>query len=187
MNTGVTTQEPRAISPQVLHLHLAAAGSAEQTIQVIDVRTPAEFASEHVEAARNVPLDLLASELQGPGASWAKDAPVYLLCRSGRRAQTAASAFAAAGFSRIFVVEGGTEAWIADGLPVHRGGRRVIALERQVRIGAGLLVLLGVSLGLLVAPAWLFLAGFVGAGLVFAGVTDWCGMGLLLARAPWNR
>lgn len=83
-------------------------------------------------------------------------------------------------------VEGGTLAWEGAGLPVVRG-RRVISLERQVRIAAGALVVAGVLLGWLVHPAFLGLSAFVGAGLVFAGVTDTCGMGLLLARMPWNR
>ena len=77
-------------------------------------------------------------------------------------------------------------AWIEAGLPVDRGTAKVMSLERQVRIGAGSLVLLGVILGLLVNPYFIALSGFVGAGLIFAGLTDWCGMGLLLAKAPWN-
>ena len=84
------------------------------------------------------------------------------------------------------MVEGGTKAWEAAGLPVVRG-QGVISIERQVRIGAGTLVLLGVLLGSWVDPFWFFLSGFVGAGLIFAGITDWCGMGLLLAKMPWNQ
>jgi hypothetical protein len=62
-----------------------------------------------------------------------------------------------------------------------------MSLERQVRIAAGSLVLLGVALGAFVSQ-WLYgLSAFVGAGLVFAGLTDTCGMGMLLARMPWNR
>jgi rhodanese-related sulfurtransferase len=84
------------------------------------------------------------------------------------------------------VVEGGTLAWIEAGLPVTRGTAKVISLERQVRIAAGALVLTGVLLGWFVHPPFFGLAGFVGAGLVFAGITDFCGMGLLLAKLPWN-
>ena len=84
------------------------------------------------------------------------------------------------------VVEGGTEAWIAAGLPVSRGVAKVISLERQVRIVAGTLVLTGVLLAYFVHPAFVGISAFVGAGLIFAGVTDWCGMGLLLAKLPWN-
>jgi predicted branched-subunit amino acid permease len=76
---------------------------------------------------------------------------------------------------------------VAAGLPVVKGSKSAISIERQVRIGAGSLVLIGVILGFLIHPAFFGLTAFIGAGLVFAGVTDWCGMGLLLARAPWNR
>lgn len=153
--------------------------------RLVDVRTPAEFQEVHVPGAENVPLDQLEpTRLCGNGCS--KDAPVYLLCRSGGRAKQAAPKFQQAGFNRVFVVEGGTQAWEQAGLPVNRG-RKVMSLERQVRIAAGSLVLLGVGLGFFVHPAFLGLAAFVGAGLVFAGVTDTCGMGMLLARMPWNR
>ena len=91
-----------------------------------------------------------------------------------------------AGVENLFSVEGGTLAWEKAGLPVVRG-REVISLERQVRIAAGLLVVLGVMLGWLVHPGFLALSAFVGAGLVFAGLTDTCGMGLMLAKMPWNR
>jgi hypothetical protein len=86
----------------------------------------------------------------------------------------------------VINIEGGTNACIVAGLPVVRG-KKAISLERQVRIAAGLLVLLGVILGWLVHPAFFGLAAFVGAGLVFAGVTDTCGMGMILARMPWNQ
>ena len=85
------------------------------------------------------------------------------------------------------VVAGGTEAWALEGLPLEGSRRKVIGIERQVRIGAGSLVLIGVILGFLVNPGFFALSAFIGAGLIFPGITDWCGMGLLLARAPWNR
>ncbi|MEM8954508.1 MAG: DUF2892 domain-containing protein, partial [Verrucomicrobiota bacterium] len=85
------------------------------------------------------------------------------------------------------LVEGGLAAWEVAGVPVIRGKRKVISLERQVRVAAGFLVLVGVLLGTLVNPAWLILSGFVGVGFVFAGITDTCGMGMLLAKLPWNR
>jgi predicted branched-subunit amino acid permease len=91
------------------------------------------------------------------------------------------------GCAGAVVVTGGTEAWSAAGLAVTRGARRAIGLERQVRIGAGALVVLGVVLARVAHPDFVWLAAFVGAGLVFAGVTGFCGMGLLLAKAPWNR
>jgi rhodanese-related sulfurtransferase len=116
-----------------------------------------------------------------------KNQPVYLLCRSGQRATKAADKFAKEGFSQPVVVEGGTLAWIEANLPVTRGQTRVISLERQVRIAAGAIVLTGVLLARFVNFNFIWLSGFVGAGLIFAGITDFCGMGLLLARMPWNK
>jgi rhodanese-related sulfurtransferase len=153
-------------------------------IDLIDVRTPAEFRELHAAGARNVPLD----RLDPAAVVRARDGegPLYVICRSGSRGRLACEKFLAAGFPDVVNVEGGTLAWAECGLPVVRG-RKAISLERQVRIAAGSLVLLGVLLGWLVHPVLVGLAAFVGAGLVFAGVTDTCGMGLLLARMPWNR
>jgi rhodanese-related sulfurtransferase len=150
---------------------------------VLDVRTPVEFAEVHVPQARSLPLD----ELKPDSLSLPKDQPVYLLCRSGQRATRAAAQFSRAGFAQPIVVEGGTLAWIDAGLPVTRGAVKVISLERQVRITAGSLVFVGFLLGWFVNHWFFILSGFVGAGLVFAGVTDFCGMGLLLAKLPWNK
>ena len=91
------------------------------------------------------------------------------------------------GFTQPIVVTGGTLAWIDAGLPVTRGTAKVISLERQVRIVAGALVVTGVVLAQSVNHWFIGLSAFVGAGLVFAGITDFCGMGLLLARMPWNK
>jgi len=153
-------------------------------IDLIDVRTPAEFETYRVRGARLQPLDQLdcASMLQSRSAN---DSPLYVLCESGNRAKKAAEKFAASGFAHCVVIEGGTKAWAAAGLPVVCG-RQTISLERQVRIGAGALVLTGVALGAAVHPAFYGLSAFVGFGLVFAGITDWCGMGMLLAKMPWN-
>jgi len=169
----------KTITPAELQNILAAQPSAP----VIDVRTPVEFAEVHVPQARSVPLD----ELKPAALQLPKDQPVYLLCRSGQRASKAAEQFAREGFAEPVVVEGGTLAWIEAGLAVTRGQTRVISLERQVRIAAGSLVFIGVLLGWLVHRGFFILPAFVGAGLVFAGITDFCGMGLLLARMPWNK
>src|ERR1700690_2662121 len=156
---------------------------AQPSAPVIDVRTPVEFSEVHVPEARNVPLD----ELKPGALQLQKDQPVYLLCRSGGRATKAADKFAKEGFAQPVVVEGGTLAWIEANLPVTRGQTRVISLERQVRIVAGSLVLIGAVLGWFVHRGFFGLSAFVGAGLVFAGITDFCGMGLLLAKLPWNK
>ena len=114
-----------------------------------------------------------------------KDTRVYLICRSGSRGRQACEKFLAAGYDNVVNVEGGTLEWERAGLPVVRG-RKTVSLERQVRIAAGLLVVMGTGLGAFVHPGFLALSAFVGAGLVFAGITDTCGMGMLLARMPWN-
>lgn len=153
---------------------------------LIDVRTPAEYAAVHAQGAVLAPLDTLDVRALS-GARPAKDQPIYILCKSGGRAGKARERFLAAGIEDVICVEGGTDAWVAAGCPVERSASRVISLERQVRIAAGLIVLLGVVLGFAVHPGFFGLSAFVGAGLVFAGITDWCGMGMLLARMPWNR
>jgi hypothetical protein len=133
-----------------------------------------------------VPLDSLdpAEVMRSRGGT--SPEPLYLVCRSGSRGRQACEQFLAAGFANVVNVEGGTLGCVEAGLPVVRG-KKTIPLERQVRIAAGLLVLVGALLGLLVHPAFIGLSAFVGAGLVFAGITDTCGMGMLLARMPWNR
>jgi rhodanese-related sulfurtransferase len=161
--------------------------TARSDLPVLDVRTPAEYAEAHVPPARNVPLGQLQPKALYDGGQLPKGQPVYLLCRSGGRAAKAAEQFARDGFDQGVVVEGGTLAWVEAGLPVTRGIAKVISLERQVRIAAGSLVLTGVLLSWLVHPGFIALPAFVGAGLVFAGITDWCGMGLLLAKMPWNQ
>ncbi len=169
----------KTISPVELQKIL----TAQPSSSVIDVRTPVEFAEVHVPQARSVPLD----ELKPVSLQLQKDQPVYLLCRSGQRATKAAEKFGKEGFTQPVVVEGGTLAWIDAGLPVNRSAVKVISLERQVRIAAGAIVFIGVLLARFVDFNFIWLSGFVGAGLVFAGITDTCGMGMLLARMPWNQ
>ncbi len=155
-------------------------------IDLIDVRTPVEFREVHVGFARNVPLDRLDPAALVRARNGSADEPLYVLCRSGSRGQQACEMFRQAGFANVVNVEGGTLACVEAGLPVVRG-RNAISLERQVRIAAGLLVLLGALLGWFVHPAFIGLSAFIGAGLVFAGITDTCGMGMALARMPWNQ
>jgi rhodanese-related sulfurtransferase len=157
-----------------------------EQVELIDVRTPLEFREVHAEYARNVPLDTLApSELMAQRNGSAGE-PLYVICNSGNRSEKACEQFLAAGYEEVVNVEGGTKAWDAAGLPVKRG-KKAVSLERQVRIAAGSLVLLGVILGFTVSEWFFGLSGFVGAGLIFAGVTDTCGMGMLIAKMPWNR
>jgi len=154
-------------------------------VELIDVRTPVEFQEVHVEIARNVPLEQLDVNALMQARNGSAHEPLYFICRSGGRGQQACDKFFKAGFRNVINVEGGTMACVEAGLPVVRG-KKTISLERQVRIAAGSLALLGAVLGWFVHPAFIGLSAFIGAGLIFAGITDTCGMGLILARMPWN-
>lgn len=170
------------ISPKEL-LELKRQG---KSVDLIDVRTPVEFREVHVEFARNIPLDRLQPKEVQSQRNGNSDEPLYVICRSGARGSKACEAFVAAGVANVVNVEGGTQACEASGLPVVRG-KKAISLERQVRIAAGFLVVLGAALGFWVHPYFIGLAAFVGAGLMFAGITDTCGMAMVLARMPWNQ
>ena len=169
----------QVISPKQLHDRI----EAGETVDLIDVRTPVEFREVHVTFAKNVPLDKLdCAQVVRERAN--SNGPLYVICRSGSRGKQACEKFVATGCANVVNVEGGTMAWDQAGLPVARG-KKAISLERQVRIAAGAMVLTGSVLSIL-SPYWIILSGFVGAGLMFAGITDTCGMGMLLARMPWN-
>jgi len=165
---------------------LADISRGEKKIELIDVRTPAEFQEVHIGFARNIPLDRLDAAAVMKARTGAVNEPLYIICRSGSRGQQGCEKFQKAGFSNVINVEGGTLACIESGLPVVRG-KKTVSLERQVRIAAGLLVLLGAVLGSFVHPAFIGLSAFVGAGLIFAGISDTCAMGTILARMPWNK
>jgi len=161
-----------------------AAQKLREGAALVDVREADEHARERIPGAQNLPLSKLAE------AELALQAgrPVLFHCRSGARTQGHATRLAEkAGACEAFVVEGGLEAWKRAGLPVAVDRRQPLELMRQVQIAAGSMVVLGVLLGALVAPAFHALAGFVGAGLVFAGVTGTCGLARLLRLMPWNR
>ena len=171
-----------SISPQELSKRI----SGTAGIELIDVRTPVEFHEVHVRGARNVPLDRLSPVDVQNERNGTADEPLYVICRSGSRADQACRKFLEAGFTEVVNVEGGTQACEQAGLELVRG-KKAVSLERQVRIAAGALVLLGVLLGYFVHPYFIGLSAFVGAGLMFAGITDTCAMGMLIARMPWNQ
>lgn len=166
--------------------HEVAQRQGNGTPVLIDVRTPIEFREVHATTARNIPLDVLDPHAVMNDRASACDEPLFVICRSGNRGAMARQKFIDAGFANVRNVEGGTEAWVAAGLPVVRG-KKAMSLERQVRIAAGCLVLVGSLLGIFVHPYFAGISAFVGAGLIFAGVTDTCGMGMLLAKMPWNQ
>ena len=170
------------ITPERLHeIH-----ESGEPVELIDVRTPVEFREVHAEYARNVPLDSLDVQKLTAGRNGRTGKPLYIICQSGNRSAKACEKFLACGHGEVVSVDGGTKAWDEAGLPVIRG-KKAVSLERQVRIAAGFLVLSGVVLGFAVHPAFFGLSGFVGAGLMFAGITDTCAMGMLIARMPWNQ
>jgi rhodanese-related sulfurtransferase len=150
---------------------------------LIDVRTPGEYQGVHVEGAINLPISTLDPN-KVKLLSNKPSTKIYVLCESGGRSKRACETLMAAGVE-VINVEGGTSACISTGLPLVRG-KGVISIERQVRIVAGSLVVLGVTLGLSVDRKFFGISAFVGSGLVFAGVTNTCGMGMLLAAMPWN-
>jgi len=149
----------------------------------IDVREYTEYAAGHIEGSRLVPL----SNLDRAVASWDKTAPLMLVCKTGRRAEQARQQLASQSFTALSVLEGGIEGWRAAGMPLILSERRPWSIERQVRTVAGSLVLLTVLLTYLLSPLFLIATALVGAGLLFAGVSDICMMATLLGRLPWNR
>lgn len=150
--------------------------------QLVDVREFSEYESERVPGATLVPLSALEQDV----GLIDRDRPVYLLCRSGKRAAQAAERLTGQGFTDLRVIDGGLQGWVAAGLPIERGTGRVWSLERQVRFVAGLFVLAGILLSL-ISPWFVLFPAFIGAGLTFSAITDTCGMGMMLARMPWNQ
>lgn len=169
-----------SISPTEAHELL----NQDNAAILIDVRTPAEFRAAHASCATLLPLDQLAQKSE---EMLKKHQSVFVICKSGARATQGCEHLSKLGYSNVKIVEGGTDNWIKCNLPVERASGGVISIERQVRIGAGVLILLFGLLSLFVHPFFVLGCLFVGAGLTFAGITDWCGMGLLLAKMPWNR
>lgn len=151
---------------------------------LLDVRTAGEFGYEHIEGSQCDPLDGLDAGAWGAKLDGSRRCVV--LCQGGVRAQQAAQRLEAAGAKNLVVLEQGVNGWKAAGKPCLRGERRVLPLDRQVRITIGLMVLAGVWLGATVGPAWYALAAFAGAGMVFAGVTDLCPLAALVRKMPWN-
>jgi len=150
--------------------------------QFVDVRSASEFATGHLPGAVNIPLE----QVEGREADLIGSKPVVLICQAATRAKLAAEMLAGSG-RNLLVLEGGTNAWVKGGHPVVRNVASRWALERQVRLIAGLLTAVGVLLAVTVSQWWLIVPGFVGCGLAFAGLSGFCAMGEVLAKLPWNR
>jgi rhodanese-related sulfurtransferase len=149
--------------------------------EIIDVRSETEFAAGHIPGAKCIPLPQLPFRHAD-----LSDGDLVLVCEAGTRARMAQEGLAQHR-GDILVLDGGTRAWRNADLPVVAPLGTRWSLERQVRLGAGVLVLIGVALTMLVGKTWILMPAFVGAGLTFAGATDICMMGRLLARMPWNQ
>jgi rhodanese-related sulfurtransferase len=165
------TVEVPTITPQEARAKLDAGA------KILDVREYPEWVERHIPGAKLVPLGDLKSEPQRGAIA----PEVLTLCRTGRRATDAAQLLAEHNIP-VCVIEGGIEGWQNAGHKTQRAQGGPISMERQVRIGAGVLVLLG-----LLVPKLRFVSWFVPCGLIFAGITDYCGMAKVLGKAPWNQ
>ncbi|HVP65268.1 MAG TPA: rhodanese-like domain-containing protein [candidate division Zixibacteria bacterium] len=153
-----------------------------ENYQLVDVRSASEFAAGHIPGAVNIPLEQLELRI----ADLIPTRTIVLTCQGGQRARIAAG-LVAPSRPGVLILEGSTSGWAASGRPLVKSVASRWALERQVRLVAGLLVVLSVVLSLSLSRGWIFLAAFVGCGLTFAGLTNICGMGILLAKMPWNK
>lgn len=166
------------LSPQVARTRI----DTGQAV-LIDIREADEFARSHIPGACSYPLSRW--EKADPPAGPETD--LIFMCRSGMRTSGACDRLAALVPGRAFILDGGLNAWERAGLPVEHDEKAPLEIMRQVQIAAGSLILAGILMGLLLSPQWFGIAAFVGAGLIFAGVSGFCGMARLLMLMPWNR
>jgi rhodanese-related sulfurtransferase len=171
--------------PTITSLKLKDLLAEQPELPLVDVRMPAEFREVHLVGAKNLPFARLSAEQLSATLGETGDSPVYFICKLGKQSEKACRKAHEFGVTGAVSVEGGTEVCAAAGLPVERG-KKAVSLERQVRIAAGALSLVGAVLALAVHPYWAAVPAFIGAGLIYAGVTDTCGMTALLAKMPWN-
>jgi rhodanese-related sulfurtransferase len=153
-------------------------------VKLLDVRTPGEFQSGHIDGSVNVPLDQIDSNLDRivDGSS----GRMVVICQAGGRASEAAGKLSAGGASDVVVLDQGMNAWLAAGAPVESSGQQRWALERQVRLMAGGIVATSI-IGSIWEPRLRFVAGGIGAGLVYAAVSNTCAMGKMLMKLPYNK
>lgn len=180
MSTSTTTTVPGTVDVTTLRAELA----ANPDTLLVDVRTPGEFQVAFIDGAVNLPL----SEVDAHLRRIVRDAGgrMVLVCQSGARSEQAATTLARAGLSDVVVLDGGMNSWVAAGAPVRRSENAKWTLERQVRLVAGGIVASSVAASVRF-PRLRFLAGGVGAGLVFAAVSNTCAMGNVLMKLPYNR
>ena len=182
MSTAILTPDTISTNPKVTPTELNSRLARGERFQLIDVRSPQEYAEGHIPGAMNLPMEQAEARID----DLQRHDPVVLVCQSGHRAGMTCELLKAH-HSGLVVLEGGTKAWLDADLPVVKTASTRLPLMRQVQIGAGSLILIGTLLSLLVNPAWIGLAMFAGAGLFVAGTTGFCGMAVLLEKMPWNR
>ncbi len=169
----------RTVDPKVLHRWVNEGGAT-----LIDVREPVEYRGENIPGAMLVPLATVSKETMPDHAG--KKLVVH--CQSGKRAEAVAKKLLEQNPDlEIYNLEGGIAAWKNAGLATNKAGGFFLPLDRQVQLAIGLCVLTGSLLGYYATPAFFMLSGFFGLGLMFAGITGWCGLAMLMARMPWNR
>lgn len=163
------------------------AQKANQLVQsgalLIDIRDADEFAREHIQHAQHIPMNLISSQTIRP----AEQQAVIFYCRSGNRTQVNSAVLHASANADTYILEGGLDAWKKAGLPIEHDATQPLELNRQVQIAAGSIIVLGAILGASVSPWWHLLSAFVGAGLVFAGISGFCGLARVLMKMPWNK
>ena len=160
----------------------------EEEIRVIDVRTPGEFGNKRISRSLNIPLNAFGEEISELTTDDEKGLPLCIVCQSGVRAEKASKMLSADQFESVFLLAGGLDNWVHEKLPVEKDAREVIPLDRQVRITIGTLILIGTAACYFLEDTrWLLAPAFFGAGLVFSGVTGFCGLAKILSVMPWNR
>jgi rhodanese-related sulfurtransferase len=152
-------------------------------VLLIDVREPAEHRSECIDGACLIPLSEISIE-KLPSTK----RPIVIHCRSGKRSTDACAKLLATDPSLdVSSLEGVIIAWSQAGYNVKKSDSNILPLDRQTQIAVGFIAFSGTILGTFINPTFYILPGFIGAGLMFAGITGWCGMAKLLAKMPWNR
>ncbi len=150
---------------------------------LIDIREADEYAREHIEGARSLP----ASTFDSAQITLNAGQHAIFHCKSGMRTDSHCERLSTLIDGEAMMLEGGLDAWRSNGLPTIKNTKAPLEINRQVQITAGSLILAGFLLGHFLQPEWHFLSGIIGAGLMFAGISGWCGMGKLLAIMPWNK
>lgn len=149
---------------------------------ILDVRTKPEHKNISIKESLNIPLDKIKEHKK----DLEKYDTVYIHCQSGARSQKACQELQNISNTKVVNIKGGILAWEKEGLPVIKASKQTYSITQQVHIIAGILILTGVILSRSLHPNFIYLSGFVGAGLLTAGLTGWCTMAKILSKMPWN-